>query len=103
MHTDRGSVYCGRDHRNLIRPYGLVTSMSGPGNCDDNAVMESFFHSLKVESIHGVQLMQLDALRRALLEYIEVKHNRSHCHSAIGYISPDAFEARIVAYSSDRC
>ncbi|MEX0452010.1 IS3 family transposase, partial [Spiribacter sp. 218] len=48
MHTDRGSVYCGWDHRNLIRRYGLVASMSGRGNCFDNAVVESFFHSLKV-------------------------------------------------------
>ena len=52
MHTDRGSVYCGWDHRNLIRRYGLIASMSGRGNCYDNAVVESFFHSLKVESIH---------------------------------------------------
>ncbi|MEX0449766.1 IS3 family transposase [Spiribacter sp. 221] len=97
MHTDRGSVYCGWDHRNLIRRYGLVASMSGRGNCYDNAVVESFFHSLKVESIHGVRLMHPDALRQALFEYIEVEYNRTRRHSALGTISPDAFEARIVA------
>ena len=73
MHTDRGSVYCGWDPRNLIRRYGLVASMSGRGNCYDNAVVESFFHSLKVESIHGRPLMEPDALRQALFEYIEVE------------------------------
>ena len=63
MHTDRGSVYCGWDHRNLIRRYGLVASMSGRGNCYDNVVVESFFHSLKIERVHGVPLMHPDALR----------------------------------------
>jgi len=97
MHTDRGSVYCGWDHRNLIRRYGLVASMSGRGNCYDNAVVESFFHSLKVESVHGVPLMHPDALRQALFEYIEVEYDRTRRHSALGYLGPEAFEARIVA------
>jgi len=60
-HRPTHYYYCGWDHRNLIRRYGLVASMSGPGICYDNAVVESFFHSLKVESIHGVQLMHPDA------------------------------------------
>ncbi len=97
MHTDRGSVYGGWDHRNLIRRYGLVTSMSGRGNCCDNAVVESFFHSLKVESIHGVPLINPDALRQALFEYIEVAYKPHRLHPALGYISLDAFEAGIVA------
>ena len=88
MHTDRGSVYCGWDHRNLIRRYGLVASMSGRGNCYDNAVVESFVHSLKVESVHGMPLMDPDALRQALFEYIEVEYNRTRRHSALGYLTP---------------
>ena len=60
-------------------------------------VVESFFHSLKVESIHGVPLMHPDALRQALFEYIEVEYSRIRRHSALGYLSPEAFEARIVA------
>ena len=71
--------------------------MSGRGNCFDNAVVESLFHSLKVESIHGVPLMHPDALRQALFEYTEVEYNRTRRHSAFGCISPDAFEARMVA------
>jgi transposase InsO family protein len=95
MHTDRGSIYCGWDHRNLIRRYGVVASMSGRGNCYNNAAVESFSHSLKVESIYGVPLMHPDALREVLFEYIEVEYNPTRRHSALGYISPDAFEARI--------
>lgn len=60
-------------------------------------MVESFFHSVKVESIHGMPLMHPDALRQALFEYIEVEYNRTRRHSALGYISPDAFEAQIVA------
>ncbi len=97
MHTDRRSVYCCRDHRNLLRRYGLVASMSGRGNCFDNAVVESFFHSRKLESIHDVPLMHPDALRQVLFEYIEVENNRTRGHSALGYIGPDTFGARIVA------
>ena len=97
MHTDRGNVYCGWQHRDLIRKYGLVASMSGRGNCYDNAPVESFFHTLKVESIHGEPLVSPETLRRQLFEYIEVEYNRTRRHSALGYISPDAFEAQIAA------
>lgn len=95
MHTDRGSVYCGWQHRNLIRRYGLLASMSGRGNCYDNAVVESFFHSLKIESIHGEPLMHTEALRRRLFETIEIECDRTRRYSALGYISPDVFEASI--------
>ena len=71
--------------------------MSGRGNCYDNSVVESFFHSLKVESIHGVPLMHPDALREVLFEYIEVEYDRTRRHSALGYISPGKFEDQIVA------
>ena len=96
MHTDRGSVYCGWDHRNLLRCYGLIASMSGRGNCFVNAVVESFFHSLRVEGIHGVPLMHPDALRQVLFEYIEVEYNRTCRYAALGYLSPAALEARTI-------
>ena len=63
--------------------------MSGRGNCYDNAVVESFFHSLKVESVH--------ALSQALSEIIGVEYDRTRRHSSLGYLGPKAFEARIVA------
>ena len=67
------------------------------GNCYDNAPVESFFHTLKVESIHGAPLVNRATLRRQLFEYIEIDYNRPRRHSALGYISPDAFEAQTAA------
>ena len=60
-------------------------------------MVESLLHSLKVESVDGVPLMHPDALRQALFEYTEVEYNQTRRHSALGYLSPEAFEARIVA------
>jgi putative transposase len=67
--------------------------MSGKGNCYDNAVAESFFHTLKVERVHGARFVQRETMRQAMFEYIEVDYNQTRRHSALGYISPDAFEA----------
>ena len=71
--------------------------MSGWGNCYDNAPVESFYHTLKVESIHGEPLVSPEMLRRQLFEYIEVEYNRTRRHSSLGYISPDAFETQVAA------
>ena len=71
--------------------------MSAKGNCYDNACAESFFHSLKVETIHGERFETRDAIRRQVFEYIELDYNRQRRYSAIGMISPAAFEARMIA------
>ncbi len=71
--------------------------MSARGNCYDNACAESFFHSLKVEAIHGERFETRDAMRRHVFEYIEMDYNRQRRHSAIGMISPEVFEARMIA------
>ena len=63
------------------------------GNCYDNACAESFFHSLKVEAIHGERFVTREALRQTVFEYIETDYNRLRLHSANGYQSPVAFEA----------
>lgn len=84
MHTDRGSVCCAWDLRNLIRRYRLIASMSGVTTAFDNAVVESFSHSLKVESLHGVPMMHPRALRQVLFEYIEAEYHRTRHHSALG-------------------
>ena len=89
---DRGWLF----NRPLKR-YQLACSMSRKGNCYDNAVAESFFHTLKVELIHGERFISREQLRRAVFEYIEVDYNRNRRHSALGYISPTAFEAKRVA------
>jgi putative transposase len=93
MHTDRGSQYCSKRYQRLLEARGLRCSMSGKGNCFDNAVAESVFHSLKVELIHGARFADREAMRQAVFEYIEVDYNRTRRHSALGYISPAAFEA----------
>ncbi|BBI65619.1 hypothetical protein HSBAA_PA_2220 (plasmid) [Vreelandella sulfidaeris] len=71
--------------------------MSAKGNCYDNACAESFFHSLKVEAIHGEQFTTRNDMRRQVFEYVELDYNKQRRHSAIGMISPEAFEARMIA------
>jgi transposase InsO family protein len=97
VHSDRGSQYCSHDYQRLIKKHKLRCSMSAKGNCYDNACAESFFHSLKVEAIHGEIFTTREAMRQTVFEYIEVDYNRTRRHSANGFISPEAFEAQHVA------
>ena len=97
VHSDRGSQYCSRMYQAILAKHDLICSMSGKGNCYDNAVAESFFHTLKVETIHGENFATREAMRRTVFEYIEVDYNRTRRHSANGYISPLAFEDKMVA------
>ena len=94
VHTDRGSQYCSAAYQALLKRNGLLCSMSGKGNCYDNACAESFFHTLKVEAIHGERFASRAMLRQTVFEYIEVDYNRTRRHSANGYLSPMAFEAQ---------
>ncbi len=97
VHSDRGSQYCSTLYQSLLTRHELQCSMSAKGNCYDNACAESFFHSLKVEAIHGERFETRNAMRRQVFEYIELDYNRQRRHSAIGMISPEAFEARMSA------
>ena len=97
VHSDRGSQYCSAAYQTLIREHGLLCSMSAKGCCYDNACAESFFHTLKVEVIHGERFATREGMRQTVFEYIEVDYNRNRRHSANGYISPEAFEAQRVA------
>jgi len=97
FHSDRGSQYCAKEFQQLIRDHELRSSMSAKGNCYDNACAESFFHSLKVEAIHGEKFRTREAMREVVFEYIEVDYNRTRRHSANGNISPAAFEAKQAA------
>ncbi len=92
MHTDRGSQYCSREHRALLAESGLIASMSAKGNCDDNAAMESWNHSLKVEAIYGERFVTRAEAKAQVFEYIEVDYNRDRLHSTLGYVSPEQFE-----------
>ena len=97
VHSDRGSQYCSSRYQSLLGQHGLFCSMSAKGNCYDNACAESFFHSLKVEVVHGEEAVSRATMRQIVFEYIEVDYNRNRRHSANGYISPEAFELQQVA------
>jgi len=97
VHSDRGSQYCSNIYRDIIGKHQLKQSMSRKGNCWDNACVESFFHSLKVEAIQYGPLMSRDQMRQTVFEYIEVDYNRKRRHSALGYLSPEQYEKQNVA------
>jgi putative transposase len=92
LHSDRGSQYCSREYQKLLSDYGLICSMSKKGDCYDNAAMESWNHSFKVEAIHGTHFSNREKAKRHIFDYIEVYYNRYRLHSSIGYLSPTEFE-----------
>ncbi|WP_096325414.1 IS3 family transposase [Kosakonia sacchari] len=92
VHTDRGGQYCSADYQALLKRHNLRGSMSARGNCYDNACVESFFHSLKVECIHGVRFTRREIMRTTVFNYIECDYNRWRRHSACGGLSPEQFE-----------
>jgi putative transposase len=94
VHSDWRSQYCSAACQKLIRAHELRCGMSAKGNCYDNACAERFLHSLKVESVHGERFRTRDRMRATVFESIETDYNRQWRHSTLGYISPEAFEAR---------
>jgi len=95
-HSDRGSQYACGIYQDLLAGHGIVASMSRAGDCYDNALMESFWGTLKTECVypHG-PFATFEEARAAIFEYIEVFYNRVRRHSSLGYISPEAFEAAL--------
>jgi putative transposase len=91
-HSDRGSQYTSDDFRDELDRNGIQCSMSGRGNCYDNAVVESFFGLLKRERVNRVRYRTRDEARADLFDYIEVFYNRKRRHGYLGNISPVAFE-----------
>jgi putative transposase len=94
-HSDRGSQYASNDYRKLLKDYGMQMSMSRKGDCWDNAVMESFFGTLKKELVHHRRYRTRAEARRDIFEFIEVFYNRERLHSSLGYMSPAAYEKQI--------
>lgn len=92
VHSDRGSQYCAKEYRALLTENGLHCSMSARGDCYDNAAMESWNHSLKVEAVHGERFITRAQAKNQLFDYIEVYYNRVRLHSSLGYLSPVQFE-----------
>jgi putative transposase len=96
-HSDRGVQYASNEFRTLLKTNEIQCSMSRKGDCWDNAVAESFFHTLKVELIHGKTYNTRQEAKMAIFEYIEVFYNRQRRHSYLGYLSPDEYEKKNVA------
>ena len=92
-HSDRGSQYASDDYQHLLQRHGITVSMSGRGDCYDNAMMESFWATLKCELVHQQRYATRMQARQSIFEYIEVFYNRRRLHSSLGYVSPDSFEA----------
>ena len=92
-HSDRGVQYASADYQFLLRSHEIVVSMSRLGDCYDNAVMESFWGTLKTELVHHEDYKTRDEAKASIFRYIESWYNRRRRHSAIGYKSPEQFEA----------
>jgi transposase InsO family protein len=92
IHSDRGSQYCSMAYQQLITTAGLRCSMGRRATCYDNAAMESFFHSLKVELVHRARYRTRQCAKASIFEYVEVYYNRRRKHSAIGHRVPMQLE-----------
>ena len=92
-HSDRGVQYAGQDYQAALERQGITCSMSRSGNCYDNAAMESFFKSFKVELVYQEHYRTKEEARASIYPYIELFYNRQRLHSALGYRSPVEYEA----------
>ena len=92
FHSDRGIQYACDDFRELLGSFKVIQSMSAKGNCYDNAVAESFFHTLKTELVYHETYRTRTEAKTSLFEYIEVFYNRFRKHSALGYKSPEQYQ-----------
>jgi transposase InsO family protein len=95
-HTDRGSQYAGNDFKAILAQNEFVGSMSRKGDCWDNAVAESFFHTLKVEFVYRNKFKTRDEAKRKIFEYVEMYYNRRRAHSTLGNLSPFEYERQMV-------
>ena len=97
VHSDRGCQYASHQFRHLLDKHKAVSSMSGKGNCYDNAAMESFWATLKTEMGIAKPFKTKEEAKLALFDYIEVFYNRIRLHSALGGLSPLDYELKLVA------
>jgi len=94
-HSDRGSQYASDHYQRLLARHGITCSMSDPGQCWDNAPMESFFASFKKELVHHEDYQTRAEARASIFEYIEAFYNLKRRHSSLGYLSPTDFETSV--------
>lgn len=96
FHSDRGSQYAAHDYQGQLQAAGIMCSMSRKGNCWDNAVVESFFATLKKEEVHREDYPTREQAKASLFYYIEIFYNRKRRHSTLGYISPHDYEQSLL-------
>ena len=94
-HTDRGSQYCSNDYQKILRQHDFKASMSGKGNCYDNAAVETFFKTIKAELIWRHSWETRRQAEMAIFEYINGFYNPRRRHSTLGWKSPVAFERKV--------
>lgn len=94
FHSDRGVQYACTAFRNLLQQHRFIQSMSGKGNCYDNAVVESFFHTLKTELVYFETYDTREDAKNSVFEYMETYYNLTRLHSTLNYCSPVEFEQR---------
>jgi transposase InsO family protein len=91
-HSDRGVQYASDGYQEMLADLGVICSMSGKGDCWDNAMMESFFGSMKTEWVYEKDYQSRQAAKEDLFKYIELFYNRQRRHASLGYVSPEDFE-----------
>jgi putative transposase len=91
-HSDRGVQYASEDFQNLLSVSGIICSMSRRGDCWDNACMESFFGSFKMEWMRDKKYRDFEEAKKDIFKYIEMFYNRNRRHASLGYISPVEYE-----------
>ena len=96
-HSDRGSQYCSCEYRQILDQFGVRVSMSGRGNCYDNAPMESFWGTLKQELVHHRHYISRREARQDITEYIEIFYNRQRLQAKLGFLSPATYAKRFYA------
>ena len=96
-HSDRGIQYACDEYRRLLQSHGMVSSMSRSGNCLDNAVAESFFHTLKKEFLLDWRDMSAGEVKHDIVDYIEMFYNSQRLHSFNDYLSPNDFEQELLS------
>ncbi len=94
-HSDRGVQYACGEYQTLLKARGITVSMSGVGDCYDNAPTESFWGKLKTELVYLEHFATREQARAAIFDYIECFYNRTRLHSSLGYVSPERFEAAL--------
>ena len=92
VHSDQGSQYMSQAYQSLLKRLNCIPSVSKRGHCYDNAMMESFFHSLKVESLYRYPVLPVEQTKSLIFNYIEGFYNPKRTHSALNYLSPNDFD-----------